>query len=125
MLRFAKCDGVVFDSYGNPPNPQSNLNLGQIYFVRNATIVNGTKTSFQVSATAKGSVIAVTGTGAISGSCVRVIGDDRSEKVTGCTTAPPPLSLAPAIPPGLCAAKVNNTTVRVYLWDDANGHVGY
>jgi hypothetical protein len=115
---FAKCDGVVFDSFGS--NPQSNLTLGQIYFVRNAT-TKGTNTSFQVSTTAKGSIIAVTGTSSISGSCVRIIGNDPVEKLKPCTATDAPV--APTTPPGICAAKIDNSTVRVYLWDSANGGV--
>lgn len=121
--RFANCDGVVFDSLGVAPNTQPNLTLGQIYFVRNATTALG-NTSFQVSATAKGSIIAVTDTSAISGSCIRIIGDQKAERVTGCTLAPPPPPSTPAVP-GICGAKIDNSTVRVYLWDDSNGHVGY
>jgi hypothetical protein len=117
--RFASCDGVVFDNISG----QSNLTAGTIYFVRNATTASG-KTSFQVSATAKGSIIAITGTSAISGSCIRIIGDQKTERVTGCTLAPPPPPSSPAVP-GICAAKIDNSTVRVYLWDDSNGHVGY
>jgi hypothetical protein len=119
--RFANCDGVVFTSFGS--NPQANLSLGTTYFVRNAA-TSGGNTSFQVSATAKGSLINVTGTGSFSGSCVRIIGDKPASEVTkACTTTSAPAM--PATPPLLCAAKVDNSTVRVYLWDDANGHVGY
>jgi hypothetical protein len=119
--RFANCDGVVFTSFGT--NPQPNLSTGQAYFVRNAT-TSGGNTSFQVSATAKGSLINVTGTGSFSGSCIRIIGDKPASEVTkACTTTSPPAQ--PTTPPVLCATKVDNSTVRVYLWDDANGHVGY
>jgi len=119
--RFANCDGVVFTSFGT--NPQPNLSTGQAYFVRNATTTGG-NTSFQVSATAKGSLINVTGSGSFSGSCIRIIGDKPASEVTkACTTTSPPA--VPATPPVLCATKVDNSTVRVYLWDDANGHVGY
>jgi hypothetical protein len=118
--RFASCDGVVFTSFGS--NPQGNLALGTAYFVRNAT-TSGGNTSFQVSATAKGSLINVTGTGSFSGSCIRIIGDKPSEVTKACTTGSPPAM--PATPPVLCAAKLNTTTVRAYLWDDANGHLGY
>jgi hypothetical protein len=27
--------------------------------------------------------------------------------------------------PGICAAKIDNSTVRVYLWDSANGGIHY
>jgi len=119
--KFVNCDGVVFTDFKT--NPQANLTLGQTYFVRNAA-TGGGNTSFQVSATAKGSLINVNGGSSISGSCVRIIGDKPASEVTkACTTTSPPA--VPATPPLLCAAKLNNTTVRVYLWDDANGHVGY
>jgi hypothetical protein len=118
--RFANCDGVVFTSFGS--NLQANLATGQAYFVRNAT-TSGGNTSFQVSATAKGSLINVTGTGSFTGSCIRIIGDKPSEVTKACTTTTPPAM--PATPPVLCAAKLDNSTVRAYLWDDANGHVGY
>jgi hypothetical protein len=118
--RFANCDGVVFTSFGT--NPQANLSTGTAYFVRNPTTSNG-NTSFQVSATAKGSLINVTGTGSFTGSCIRIIGDKPAEVTKACTTSTPPAM--PAAPPILCAAKLDNSTVRVYLWDDANGHLGY
>jgi hypothetical protein len=119
--RFASCDGVVFTNFGT--NPQGNLSTNQPYFVRNATTSNG-NTSFQVSLTAKGSLINVTGTGSFLGSCIRIIGDKpASETIKPCSSgsAPP----KPATPPALCVAKLNNSTVRAYLWDDANGHLGY
>jgi hypothetical protein len=118
--RFADCDGVVFTSFGS--NPQANLVVGQTYFVRNAT-TSGGNTSFQVSATAKGSLITVTGTGAFTGSCVRIIGDKSSETTKACSTTQAPAM--PAAAPLLCAAKLDNSTVVAYLWDDSNGHVGY
>ena len=121
--RFANCDGVVFTSFGS--NPQANLTTGTAYFVRNATTSNG-NTSFQVSATAKGSLINVSGTGSFQGSCVRIIGDKPAEVTKACSlSTAPAMPVAPATPPLLCAVKKDNSTVRVYLWDDANGHVGY
>jgi hypothetical protein len=112
--RFASCDGVNFTSAPAP------LQTGKDYFVRNAT-TNGTTTSFQVSDGK--STLSFTGSGSFSGSCMRVIGDQKAERLTGCTPSTPPN--APAAPPGICVAKVDNTTVRAYLWDDANGHLGY
>jgi len=113
--RFANCDGVNFTT------APAGLQAGKDYFVRNAT-TNGSTTSFQVS-DGKGTV-SFTGSGSsFSGSCIRIIGDQKAEKITGCTTSTPPN--APAVPPAICVAKIDNSTVRTYLWDDANGHVGY
>ena len=112
---FASCDGVNF---GN--TPPAGLAANQDYFVRNAT-VNGTSTSFQVAATAKGQALSFTGSGSVSGSCIRIIGDQKSEKIGPCTATAAPA--APAQPPALCAVKLSNTTVRVYLWDAANGKI--
>jgi hypothetical protein len=117
--RFASCDGVTFNSFGGP---QTGLVAGQPYFVINAT-TNGTSTSFQLASSAKGRAISFTGSGPFSGSCIRIIGDKPAEITKACSTTSPPV--APATAPILCVAKLNNTTVRAYLWDDANGHVGY
>jgi hypothetical protein len=112
--RFANCDGVNFTS------APAGLQAGKDYFVRNAT-TNGSTTSFQVS-DGKGT-LSFTGSGSFSGSCIRIIGDQKAERLTGCTTSAPPN--APAAPPGICVAKIDNSTVVAYLWDDANGHVSY
>lgn len=112
---FAKCDGVNFTT------APTGLQAGTDYFVRNAT-TSGSSTSFQVSASAKGSTLSFTGS-SFSGSCIRVIGDQPAETTKACTIATPPPT--PSVPPVLCAAKVNNTTVRVYFWDSANGHATY
>jgi hypothetical protein len=114
---FASCDGVNF---GN--TPPAGLTANQDYFVRNAT-VSGGSTSFQVSATAKGQALSFTGSGSFSGSCVRIIGDQKSEKIGPCTATTPPA--APAQPPALCGVKLSSTTVRVFLWDSANGKISY
>jgi hypothetical protein len=112
--RFANCDGVNFTT------APAGLQAGKDYFVRNAT-TNGSTTSFQVS-DGKGT-LSFTGSGSFSGSCIRIIGDQKAEKLTGCTTSTPPN--APAAPPGICVAKIDSSTVVAYLWDDANGHVSY
>jgi hypothetical protein len=113
---FAKCDGVSFTT------APAGLTAGVAYFVRSAT-TSGSNTSFEVSTSAKGSSLSFTGSGSFMGSCVRIIGDDKAERIGPCTTTTPPAQ--PAVPPGICAAKVDNSTVRAYLWDSANGHVGY
>jgi len=114
--RLATCDGVNFTTAPAP------LQGGKDYFVRNATS-NGSTTSFQVS-DGKGT-LSFTGSGSFSGSCIRIIGDQKAEKVSGCTTSPPPPPNNPTVLPAICVAKIDNSTVRAYLWDDANGHVGY
>ena len=126
--RFASCDGVSFSPDGTP----SGLTAGQAYFVIKAT-TNGTiSTSFQVASSTTGKPISFDGNGPFLGSCVRIIGDKSSESTKACSASNPPKAsdppAAPKTPPLLCVAKVPNTnpgTVRAYLWDDANGHVGY
>src|SRR6476660_4225518 len=95
---FATCDGVNFGSA-----PPGSLAANQDYFVRNAT-TSGGNTSFQVSATAKGQPISFNQSGSFSGSCIKIIGDQKSEKIGPCTATTPPA--APAQPPALCAVKV-------------------
>jgi hypothetical protein len=112
--RFASCDGVNFTTAPAP------LQAGKDYFVRNAT-TNGSTTSFQVS-DGKGT-LSFTGNGSFQGSCIRVIGDQKAEKFSPCSVGATPQ--APSVLPALCAAKIDNANVRVYLWDDSNGHLGY
>ena len=131
--RFANCDGVTFGS--GPGETPGGLVAGQAYFVINPTTTNGPppSTSFQVASSATGKPISLTGSGPFSGSCIRIIGDKpASESTKACSASDPPQSTdppaAPKTPPVLCVAKVPNTNpakVRAYLWDDANGHVGY
>jgi hypothetical protein len=104
---FAKCDGVNFAT--GAPSPLANGD----YFV-----VNATATSFQVSATAKGKPLSFTSGGQFLASCIRVIGDDRSEKATSCTKAPSQM-------PALYAFKLTSNTVQTCLWDSANGGIHY
>jgi hypothetical protein len=104
---FAKCDGVNFAT--GAPSPLTNGD----YFV-----VNATATSFQISATANGKPLSFTSGGDFMASCIRVIGDDRSEKATSCTKAPSQM-------PALFAFKVTSNTVQTCLWDSANGGIHY
>jgi len=104
---FAACDGVNFAT------APSGLPANTDYFV-----VNATATSFQVASAANGKALSFTGSGASSASCIRVIGDQKSEKTTSCST-PPTAS------PALYAFKLTNSTVQVCLWDTGNGHIGY
>lgn len=120
--RFASCDGVSFTPGGTP----GGLTAGQAYFVIKATTNGTASTSFQVASSTTGKAISFTGNGPFSGSCIRIIGDKPSELTKACSASVPPA--APTTPPLLCVAKVQNTNpaaVRAYLWDDANGHVGY
>ena len=111
---FANCDGVSFTTAPAP------LQTGHTYLVRNATTANGS-TSFQIS-DGKGT-LSFTDSGAFRGSCVRVIGDQKAEKISPCSVSAAPAP--PSVPPAICVAKIDNTTVRVYLWDSGNGKIGF
>jgi len=117
---FANCNGVNFSS--DPQAPGGGVATGQDYFVINAT-TNGTNTSFQVAATATGKALSFTASGPFSGSCIRVIGDQKSERTGPCTLTSPPQT--PAQLPTLCAVKRTNTIVHVYVLDSANGKISY
>ena len=108
---FASCDGVRFDS--PPAGLQSSPNND--YFVVKGT---ATATSFQVAATATGKALSFTGSGTFSAACIRVIGDQKSEQTKSCDPLNPPSQV-----PALYAAKQSNTTVKICLWDTANGFV--
>jgi hypothetical protein len=108
---FSNCDGVNF---ATAPSP---LVAGQDYYA-----INKTNTSFQVATSATGKALSFTASGTFSGSCIRIIGDDKSEKTGPCTNGPPS---QPAVPPALCAVKLSSSSVRVYLWDAANGKISY
>ena len=113
---FANCDGVTFEAGKNPIGLQA---APQVYFV-----VKATNTSFQVASSATGKPLSFTGSGPFSGSCIRIIGDQKTERFTGCPPVPPTTPApAPAVVPAICAAKIDNSTVQVYLYDSANGGV--
>jgi len=129
--RFANCDGVTFSPLDKTP---SGLSPDTTYFVINKTPNTTTNTTtFQVASSPTGKALPVSGSGTFSGSCIRVIGDKPASETTKACTASNPAKptdapAEPKTPPVLCVAKVPNTTpatVRVYLWDDSNGHVGY
>jgi hypothetical protein len=109
---FASCDGVNFAT------APTGLQANQDYFVVKGT---ATATSFQVSTSATGKPLSFTDSGQFMASCIRVIGDDPSERIKSCTAASDPP--APKVPPGICAAKVDASKVKVYLWDSSNGGV--
>jgi hypothetical protein len=119
---FANCDGVTFVK--TPPDNllPGNIVENQDYFAINRA-TDGTNTTFQVATSATGKPITFTGSGPFTGSCIRIIGDQKAEKLTSCTaeSAGP----APKVPPALCAAKLSNSRVEVYLWDSANGGIHY
>ena len=92
--------------------PPGGLSPNTDYFVINAS----SGTSFQVATSANGKALPYTGSGPFDASCIRVIGDQKAEKATSCTTAP---TQAPA----LYVQKLTNSTVRVCLWDTANGNI--
>jgi hypothetical protein len=113
---FANCDGVTFEAGKTPIGLQP---APQVYFV-----VKATNTSFQVASSATGKPLTFSGSAPFSGSCIRIIGDQKTERFTGCPAVPPtPPAPAPAVVPAICAAKINNSTVQVYLYDSANGGV--
>jgi len=115
--RFASCNGVNFGS-----SPGGDVVANKDYFVINAA-TSGGNTTFQVAATATGKALNFQGSGPFSGSCIKVIGDQKSEKTGPCTSTAPPAT--PAQLPALCAVKTSNSTVLVYLLDDANGKISY
>jgi hypothetical protein len=108
---FAACDGVHFDTVPTGLTPTTTLD----YFV-----VNAAATFFQVATAANGKALTFTGSGPVSASCIRVIGDQKAEKTTSCDPLNPPTQS-----PALYAFKLTNSTVQVCLWDTGNGHIGY
>jgi len=119
---FANCDGVTFVK--TPPGNllPGNIVENQDYFALNRA-TDGTNTTFQVATSANGKPISFTGNGPFTGSCIRIIGDQKAERLTTCTASSS--GPGPMVPPALCAAKLTNSTVRVYLWDSANGGIHY
>jgi hypothetical protein len=115
--RFASCNGVNFSG-----SPGGDVVANNDYFVINAS-TSGGNTTFQVAATATGKALSFQGSGPFSGACIKVIGDQKSEKTGPCTSTAPPAT--PAQLPTLCAVKTSNSTVLVYLLDDANGKISY
>jgi hypothetical protein len=115
--RFASCDGVNFGS-----SPGGDVVANKDYFVINAA-TSGGNTTFQVASTATGKPLKFDVSGPFSGSCIREIGDQKTEKTAPCTATQPPAT--PAQLPALCAVKTSNSTVLVYLLDDANGRISY
>ena len=113
--RFAGCDGVNFSS-----SPGGDVQAGKDYFVIKAT-TSGGNTTFQVAATATGKALSFTASGPFLGSCIRVIGDQKTEKTGPCTDGPP---ATPAQLPALCAVK-QSSGVLVYVLDNANGGIHY
>jgi hypothetical protein len=115
---FAACDGVRFGTELNPTAP-SPLVAGTDYFV-----VNATQTSFQVATSANGKAITINQSGSFPASCIRVIGDQKAEKVTSATPATSCATVkTPSQVPALYAAKQPDGTVLVCLWDTANGNI--
>ena len=114
---FASCNGVNFGSA-----PGGDVVANKDYFVINAT-TSGGNTTFQVAATATGKALSFTGSGPFLGSCIKVIGDQKTEKTGPCTATAPPTT--PAQLPALCAVKTASSTVLVYLLDTANGKIGF
>lgn len=112
-IDYTKIDAVRFTGTTVPGGINANVD----YFV-----VSATASTFKVSTTRNGSPVDVTGTntGPFDVSRVRVIGDQKAEQYTSCTTPPAATKV-----PSIFASKVSGTTdIHVCLWDSANGLVG-
>ena len=103
----SSCDGVTFATA--PAGLSANVD----YYV-----VKASGASFGVATRASGKPLSFTGSGAFSASCIRIIGDQKSEQATSCTTPP-------STTPALYAAKISSSAVRVCLWDRGNGRIHY
>ena len=103
----SSCDGVTFATA--PAGLSANVD----YYV-----VKASGSSFGVATRASGKPLSFTGSGAFSASCIRIIGDQKSEQATSCTTPP-------STTPALYAAKISSSAVRVCLWDRGNGRIHY
>jgi hypothetical protein len=103
----SSCDGVTFATA--PAGLSPNVD----YYV-----VKASGASFGIATRASGKPLSFTGSGSFSASCIRIIGDQKSEQATSCTT--PPSST-----PALHAAKISSSAVRVCLWDRGNGRIHY
>ncbi len=103
----SSCDGVTFATA--PAGLSANVD----YYV-----VKASGSSFGVATRASGKPLSFTGSGAFSASCIRIIGDQKSEQATSCT-APPSTT------PALFATKISSSAIRVCLWDRGNGRIHY
>ena len=103
----SSCDGVTFATA--PAGLSANVD----YYV-----VKASGSSFGVATRASGKPLSFTGSGSFSASCIRIIGDQKSEQATSCTTPP-------STTPALYAAKISSSAVRVCLWDRGNGRIHY
>jgi hypothetical protein len=103
----SSCDGVTFATA--PAGLSANVD----YYV-----VKASGSSFGVATRASGKPLSFTGSGAFSASCIRIIGDQKSEQATSCT-------VPPSTTPALFATKISTSAVRVCLWDRGNGRIHY
>lgn len=103
----SSCDGVTFATA--PAGLSANVD----YYV-----VKMSGTSFGVATRASGKPLSFSGSGTFSASCIRIIGDQKSEQATSCTTPP-------STTPALYAARISSSAVRVCLWDRGNGRIHY
>jgi hypothetical protein len=103
----SSCDGVTFATA--PAGLAANVD----YYVVKA---NGA--SFGVATRAGGKPLSFSGGGTFSASCIRIIGDQKSEQATSCT-------IPPSTTPALYATKISSSAVQVCLWDRGNGKIHY
>ena len=103
----SSCDGVRFAI--SPAGLSANVD----YYV-----VKASGASFGVATRANGKPLSFSGSGTFSASCIRIIGDQKNEQATSCTTPP-------STSPALYATKISSTTVQVCLWDRGNGRIHY
>jgi hypothetical protein len=103
----SSCDGVTFVTA--PAGLSANVD----YYV-----VKASGASFGVATRAGGKPLSFSGGGTFSASCIRIIGDQKSEQASSCTTSP-------SSTPALHAVKISSSAVRVCLWDRGNGRIHY
>ena len=103
----SSCDGVRFAT--SPAGLTANVD----YYV-----VKASGASFGVATRASGKPLSFSGSGTFSASCIRIIGDQKNEQATSCTTPP-------STTPALYAAKISSSAVQVCLWDRGNGRIHY
>jgi hypothetical protein len=103
----SSCDGVMFVT------PPAGLSANVDYYV-----VKASGASFGVATRAGGKPLSFSGSGTCSASCIRIIGDQKSEQASSCTTPP-------STTPALYATKISSSAVQVCLWDRGNGRIHY
>jgi hypothetical protein len=103
----SSCDGVTFTTA--PAGLSANVDYH---------VVRASGASFGVATRAGGRPLSFSGSGAFAASCIRIIGDQKSEQAASCTTPPPTT-------PALHTRKIGTSTVLACLWDRGNGRIHY